>query len=105
MLPKYTRLTPLSRPTKPTNITRLRTHCKRGHELTEENLYVYGEKRMCRKCALSRAAKQRRKDRLFLLTSRGRCKREHRLNDNGSCSKCKIMLYHAKLKLEIRRRA
>lgn len=40
----------------------LRTHCKRGHELTPENLYVYkrGERdsRSCKKCALELASRR-----------------------------------------------
>jgi hypothetical protein len=27
-----------------------KTHCKWGHEFTEENTYVYGNKRGCRRC-------------------------------------------------------
>jgi WhiB family transcriptional regulator, redox-sensing transcriptional regulator len=27
-----------------------RTHCKRGHELTEDNVYLHGSKRFCRVC-------------------------------------------------------
>jgi hypothetical protein len=38
----------------------LKTHCKRGHELTPENTYVYengaGGLRMCKKCHKLRVA-------------------------------------------------
>ncbi len=33
-----------------------RTHCKQGHELTEENTYVSGNKRKCRQCNRNQVA-------------------------------------------------
>lgn len=39
----------------------IRTHCKRGHELTEDNVYRYGGKRKCRTCTRLRRAQARRK--------------------------------------------
>lgn len=31
------------------------THCKHGHELTPDNLYIYHGRRNCRACALARS--------------------------------------------------
>ena len=38
-----------------------RSHCKYGHEMTDENVYAYARSRMCKECAKRRAreAKQR----------------------------------------------
>lgn len=36
------------------------THCKRGHEFTDENTYRYKEQRQCRTCR--KAARQPRSD-------------------------------------------
>ena len=33
------------------------THCKQGHELTEENVYWYGRRRQCRVCRKERKLK------------------------------------------------
>lgn len=42
----------------------LRTHCKRGHELTDNNIYKRGvSSKDCRKCALFRAIRFREKQR------------------------------------------
>lgn len=38
---------------------RARTHCRRGHELTDLNTYAYGSRRRCRKCAALTAAAYR----------------------------------------------
>lgn len=38
------------------------THCKRGHALTEDNVYVSGRNRCCRQCTLTRS--ESRYDRL-----------------------------------------
>jgi Recombination endonuclease VII len=35
--------------------TRIQTHCPRGHELTEDNLYKSGDNRCCRQCVLDRS--------------------------------------------------
>jgi len=35
-----------------------KTHCKHGHEFTEENTYVYGVRRTCKTCAKRRAAER-----------------------------------------------
>ena len=39
------------------------THCKRGHELSEGNIYRYGNTRMCKKCAIQRAVRNEAKRR------------------------------------------
>ncbi len=31
-----------------------KTHCKRGHELNDENVYRYNNHRQCKKCQLDR---------------------------------------------------
>jgi len=28
------------------------THCRRGHELTDDNIYIWRDKRTCRRCKL-----------------------------------------------------
>jgi hypothetical protein len=33
---------------------KLKTHCPRGHEYTPENTYSYGNRRVCKTCALRR---------------------------------------------------
>lgn len=39
------------------------THCKRGHELSEENTYLYGgNRRDCRTCRSERGRARRRRD-------------------------------------------
>jgi hypothetical protein len=42
------------------------THCKRGHPLSGDNIYVYSGMRKCKTCTLerTRARRQRAKDRL-----------------------------------------
>ncbi len=39
----------------PGAINKTKTHCKRGHEFTVENTYIYKGTRNCRSCALCRA--------------------------------------------------
>lgn len=43
------------------NYRPLNTHCKRGHELTEDNVYYQGKhkRRECKKCVQERQAKYR----------------------------------------------
>lgn len=49
------------------------THCKRGHEFTPENTYVYGDGwRMCRTCTRIRHAEARAKARQEAPTVGGR---------------------------------
>ena len=43
---------------------RAQTHCKRGHALSEDNLYRYNGSRHCRACALMRAAQSKSARRL-----------------------------------------
>lgn len=81
----------------------LKLRCKRGHRLTPDNLYIYGNKRMCKICAQLRAVTRIRKSHLATLTRNGYCKREHELNETGWCSTCAAMLYEARIKLEDRR--
>lgn len=40
-----------------------KTHCKKGHELTPDNYYSYGNKRHCRTCARAWSAEQTRRKR------------------------------------------
>ena len=40
-----------------TFVKRLKTHCKRGHELSAENLYIYGKIRQCKKCTQYRGSR------------------------------------------------
>lgn len=35
-----------------------RTHCKKGHELTDASVYVYGNSRQCKACLLSNKVKR-----------------------------------------------
>ena len=39
----------------------LRTHCKHGHEFTEENIYWYNGSRRCRKCNANKQKEYRNK--------------------------------------------
>ncbi len=41
-------------------IRRAQTHCKYGHEFTEENTYRYYTRRVCRKCAADKQRKWRK---------------------------------------------
>ena len=43
-----------------THNRRVRTHCKRGHEFTEENTRIYRDERYCRACGRERARSIRR---------------------------------------------
>ena len=38
----------------------VKSHCKRGHEYTEENTYRYKARRCCRKCHITRQNKYRK---------------------------------------------
>lgn len=40
-----------------------KTHCKRGHPLTPDNVYSYGGNRACKTCAIQRARSQGRRSR------------------------------------------
>ncbi len=40
-----------------------KTHCKHGHELTPDNVYVWGTQRSCRRCSIDRAREHKRRKR------------------------------------------
>ena len=44
----------------PPAINARKTHCLRGHELSEENLYRYRGRRLCRSCIRLRESRRRR---------------------------------------------
>jgi hypothetical protein len=49
----------------PSSVNAKKTHCYKGHELCEDNIYRFGNKRLCRICRA--AAEQRRRDKLKAL--------------------------------------
>jgi len=50
------RVNMLRSPSAASGIAARKTHCKRGHELTEGNIYTYDGYRHCRTCVLARKA-------------------------------------------------
>lgn len=71
---------------------RTETHCKRGHEFTEENTYVYRGHRACRAChALAETVRRRRIGVPSRDTDRTHCRHGHQLTaDNLVMKRCGV---------------
>lgn len=74
-----------------------KTHCKRGHELTEDNLYTYDNKRRCKTCVRERQRTKYRKERIARNLADGYCKRGHKLNTQLRCPVCLERLYNLRM--------